>query len=202
MRLLSGAGPSGVWSCMQLLGYGGSCRQKWGGVIMKRVIAVVACGFTVAGCSASIPGLNFMNSSPPTAAVRFESEPAGAEVKTSSGQSCRTPCDLTVQVAPELSATFALAGYQSETVAVRSEEGSFFSSPKLMPNPVHVELHAVPPAPAKKLRKRPAVASAAKRANTPVASASAASTTSPAAPAASSSEPTNYPWPDPPSAKQ
>jgi hypothetical protein len=29
----------------------------------------------------------------PTAAVRFESEPAGAEVKTPSGQSCRTPCE-------------------------------------------------------------------------------------------------------------
>ena len=50
----------------------------------------------------------------PTAAVRFESEPAGAEVKTPSGQSCRTPCELTIQVAPELSVTFALAGYQSK----------------------------------------------------------------------------------------
>ena len=97
---------------------------------MNRVIAVMACGFTVAACSASVPSLNFLNSSPPTAAVRFESEPAGAEAKTSSGQSCRTPCELTIQVAPELSATFALAGYQSETVSVRSEEGSAFSSPK------------------------------------------------------------------------
>jgi hypothetical protein len=82
-------------------------RQS-GGVIMSRVIAVMACGFTVAACSASVPSLNFLNSSPPTAAVRFESEPAGAEVKTPSGQSCRTPCEL--QVAPELSVTFALAG--------------------------------------------------------------------------------------------
>jgi hypothetical protein len=77
---------------------------------MSRVIAVMACGFTVAACSASVPSLNFLNSSPPTAAVRFESEPAGAEVKTPSGQSCRTPCELTIQVAPELSVTFALAG--------------------------------------------------------------------------------------------
>ncbi len=173
---------------------------------MSRVIAVMACGFTVAACSASVPSLNFLNSSPPTAAVRFESEPAGAEVKTSSAQSCRTPCELTIQVVPELSATFALAGYQPETVAVRSEEGSFFSSAKLKPNPVHVELHAMPAAPAKKIRKRPAEASAAKRANPPVASASAAPpSASAAASAPSSNEPaasaTNYPWPDPP-AKQ
>ena len=45
--------------------------------------------------------------------MRFESEPQGAEVKTS-GQTCRTPCELTVQVAPEMSATFALNGYQPE----------------------------------------------------------------------------------------
>ncbi|HEY7246308.1 MAG TPA: hypothetical protein VH678_20745 [Xanthobacteraceae bacterium] len=180
--------------------------NKWGGVIMSRVIAVVACGFTVAACSASIPSLNFLNSSPPTAAVRFESEPMGAEVKTSSAQSCRTPCELTIQVAPELSATFTLAGYQSETVAVRSEEGSFFSSPKLTPNPVHVELRAVPAAPAKKMRKHPAVASTAKR-TAPVASASAAPPpSSAAAPAPASNEAaassSNYPWPEPPSAKQ
>jgi len=142
---------------------------------MSRVIAVMACGFTVAACSASVPSLNFLNSSPPTAAVRFESEPAGAEVKTPSGQSCRTPCELTIQVAPELSVTFALAGYQSETVSVRSEEGSVFSSPKLTPNPVHVALHTIPAVPAKKkIRKRPAVASAAGRASASVASASAA----------------------------
>jgi len=81
-------------------------------------------------------------------------DPLGAELPH--------PCELTIQVAPELSVTFALAGYQSETVSVRSEEGSVFSSPKLTPNPVHVALHTIPAVPAKKkIRKRPAVASAA-----------------------------------------
>jgi hypothetical protein len=200
MRLLYAAGP-GVWfRTVAFLGCGGAMPPKWGGVIMSRVIAVMACGFTVAACSASIPSLNFLNSSPPTAAVRFESEPAGAEVKTSSGQSCRTPCDLTVQVVPELSATFALAGYQPETVAVRSEEGSMFSSTKMRPNPVHAELHALPPAPAKK--KRPTVAAVKHR---PVASASAAPTSA-SPPASSSNEAaasaSNYPWPEPPAGKQ
>jgi hypothetical protein len=193
--VVSHSSVSGVWRLY---------AAKVGGVIMSRVIAVVACGFTVAACSASIPSLNFLNSSPPTAAVRFESEPAGAEVKTSSGQSCRTPCDLTLQVAPEISTTLTLAGYQPETVAVRSEEGSIFSSPKLMPNPVHVELHALPAAPAKKIRKRPAVASASKPKNPPVASASAAPPPSAGAPSSNeaAASGTNFPWPDPPSAKQ
>jgi hypothetical protein len=184
-------------------GMAARCRQS-GGVIMSRVIAVMACGFTVAACSASVPSLNFLNSSPPTAAVRFESEPPGAEVKTSSAQSCRTPCELNIQVAPELSATVALAGYQSETVAMRSEGGSTFSSPRLAPNPVFVQLHPVPVSPAKrKIRKRPAVASAAARTRSADASASAApAPMSAAAPASTSSEKaasaTNYPWPESP----
>src|SRR5260370_30181959 len=114
---------------------------------MSRVMAVVACGFTVAACSASMPSLNFLSSSPPTEALRFESEPPGAEVKTSSGQTCRTPCELTVQAAPELSATFALNGYQPQTVSVRSERSTVFSSPRLTPNPGYVDVRAAPVSP-------------------------------------------------------
>ncbi len=119
---------------------------------MSRVIAVVACGFTVAACSASMPSLNFLSSSPPSEALRFESEPAGAEVKTSLGQTCRTPCELTVQVAPEMSATFALSGYQPQTISVRSEASGGLSAPRLAPNPVHVELRPVPVVPPAKKR--------------------------------------------------
>ena len=88
---------------------------------MSRVIALVACGFTLAACSASVPSLDFLKSSPASTALRFESVPAGAEVKIS-GQSCRTPCELKLQVA-ELSATFTRRGYQPQTISVRSEGG-------------------------------------------------------------------------------
>jgi hypothetical protein len=114
---------------------------------MSRVIAFVACGFMLAACSASIPNLDFLKSSSPTAALRFESLPPGAEVKAA-GQTCRTPCELTLQVA-EISATFALRGYQRQTISVQSEKG-VFSSPQFVPNPVHADL-------------RPVVASASKR---------------------------------------
>ena len=88
---------------------------------MSRVIAVVACGFTLAACSASLPSLSFLKSSPPTEALRIESEPPGAEAKTSLGQSCRTPCELVVQAADEFSLTLALNGYQPQTVSVRKD---------------------------------------------------------------------------------
>jgi hypothetical protein len=157
-----------------------------------------------------MPSLNFLSSSPPTEALRFESEPPGAEVKTSSGQTCRTPCELSVQVAPELSATFALNGYQPQTIPVRSEPASGLGSPRLAPNPVYVELRGAPVAPAAKKRVKKKPTDEAKRANSPVASASAAPSAPPpmssAAPASSpapeaAASATNYPWPAPPSAK-
>jgi len=171
---------------------------------MSRVIAIVACGLSVAACSASMPSLNFLSSSPPTDAVRFESEPPGAEVKTASGETCRTPCQLSVAVAPEVSATFALNGYQPQTVSLRS-----FSSAHLAPNPVYVELAAAPPPPAaKKHRKKPAIAKvrpsnsvASAASDAPAAPAAAAPTPPASAPAESAASATNYPWPEAPKVK-
>ena len=179
---------------------------------MSRVIAVIACGFTVTACSASTPSLNFFSSSPSTETVgtvsvrtetvRFESKPPGAEVKTSAG-TCRTPCELSVQEAPEISATFALDGYQRKTISVRQQP----NSPKLAPHSVFVELRAASAGGRKKhLKKKPPAVAA--RANSPLASAAAATppAASAAAPASSPApdaapSATNYPWPNPPSAK-
>jgi hypothetical protein len=104
---------------------------------MRRVIGFVVCGFTLAACSASIPGLDFLKSSPEKTTLRFESVPPGAQVKVS-GQTCRTPCALTLEVA-ELSVTFTRKGYQQQTVSVRSE-GGVFSAAQFTPNPVHADL--------------------------------------------------------------
>src|SRR5262249_55694139 len=112
--------------------------------MMSRVIGVVVCGFTLAACSGStldfLKTPDFLKSSPATTALRFESVPSGAEVKVS-GQTCRTPCELKLEVA-ELSATFALKGYQPQDVAVHSEK-SLLSPTKFTPNPVHAELTRV-----------------------------------------------------------
>ena len=71
-----------------------------------------------------MPSLDFLKSTPQTEALAIESEPPGAEAKASTGQSCRTPCQLTVQPGGELSVTLALNGYQPQTVSVREAEGA------------------------------------------------------------------------------
>jgi hypothetical protein len=154
------------------------CRKD---CVMSRVIAVVVCGFTVAACSGSIPGLDFLKSSPPTAALQFESEPPGAEVKAS-GQTCRTPCELTVQVA-ELSATFALKGYQPQTISVRSETSGVLSAPRFVPNPVHADLRPVAASAKKRIKmKTPVAGSPAPTSGAPEATTPAANTPRPPPP--------------------
>ncbi len=89
------------------------------GSTMSRVIAVTACGFALAACSMSMPSLDFFRSSPATEVLRVESEPPGADARTTQGQSCRTPCELTVPSGNELAVSFALNGYQPQTLQVR-----------------------------------------------------------------------------------
>jgi hypothetical protein len=180
--------------------------QGWG--IMIRVIAVIACGFTVAACSTSMPSLDFMKSTPQPEALAIESEPPAAEAKTSLGQSCRTPCQLAVQPGSEFSVTLALSGYQPQTVSVRPEAQGASAAPRLAPNPVQVTLQAVTTSkkPIAK-KKKPVAAAARPAASRPLASAAPTAAPAPAptatpalAPAPSSSaeaapSATNYPWP-------
>jgi len=170
---------------------------------MSRVVAVVACGFTLAACSASMPSLEFLKSSSETEAVRVESQPPGAEAKAASGQSCRTPCELNVAGGGETTITLALNGYQPQTVSLQPETsgtlGSITGSTRLAPNPVQVELQPAPAPSAKKAaakKKKPVTA--ARPAASSVASAAppaAPAAPAPEAPAEAAASATNYPWP-------
>jgi len=171
---------------------------------MRKVIAIAACGFTLAACSATMSSLSF----PSSDALRIESEPPGAEAKTSLGQSCRTPCELGVQAAGEFSVTLTLAGFQPQTVTVRPEAPPVArdsevapSGPRLAPNPVYVELQPAPAAPPAKpapKKKKPVAAAPRTTPSSPVAAAAPAVAPSPS-PAPPATEPaasaTNYPWP-------
>ena len=90
--------------------------------------------------------LDGLKPGPSVDTVRFESEPPGAEAKTSNGQTCRTPCALALPVDAPLTVTFTLNGYQpvSETLEPVDQTGS---PPQLRPNPVMVELTPAPPPP-------------------------------------------------------
>jgi len=175
---------------------------------MSRVIAVMACGFMLAACSTTMPSLDFMKSAPQAESLAIESEPPGAEAKTSLGQSCRTPCQLSVQPGSEFSVTLALSGYQPQTVSVRPAAEGATAAPRLAPNPVHVDLQAVaPPKKPVAKKKTPIAAAARPAASLPVASAASTAAPAPAptaapalapapsSPAEAAASATNYPWP-------
>jgi hypothetical protein len=176
---------------------------------MSRVLTVAACGFILAACSMSMPSFDMFRSAPATEVLRIESEPPGADARTPEGQTCRTPCELTVPAAGEVAISFALQGYNPQTINVRAEAspaaGSADGAPpaRMQPNPVYAEL--TPTTPQRQKRKGPAKKKViAKKAAPPRSSGEPAPQPAPAQPKASgtpdpaSAYPSNYPWPPPP----
>jgi hypothetical protein len=170
---------------------------------MRRVIVLTASGLMLAACSSAMPSLDFLKSAPQSETLAIESVPPGAEAKTSLGQSCRTPCQLAVQPGSEFSVTFALSGYQTQTVSVRPEADGASATPQLSPNPVQVALQRSPPA-KKPVAKKQAPVATASRPAAPPPMASAAPPSAPSvapalapaasAPAESAPSATDYPW--------
>ena len=155
------------------------------GTTMSRVIAIAACGFILAACSMSMPSLDFFRSGPATEVLRIESEPPGADARTAEGQSCRTPCELTVPSTGEVAISFALQGYKPQTINVRAEAPPAASyaeaapPTRMQPNPVYAELTpAAPPRQKKKGATPPKKKVAAKQGG---AGRRAGTTTAPAA---------------------
>jgi hypothetical protein len=126
---------------------------------MVRVIAIVCAGLLLAACESNADWMktpdwaknNPFKFEPPLQTVRFESEPPGAEAKTSNGQSCRTPCALALPGKEALTVNFILTGFQPDTERlnlVALDDGTA----ELRPNPVLVSLTPVPPPP--KVKKK------------------------------------------------
>ena len=167
---------------------------------MNRVVIIAACGLSLASCSSMPSWMQFDTPKPAPVAttMQFESEPAGAEARTSSGQTCRTPCSVAV-TSTEFTVTFTLPGFQPQTVPVRAvaaeaPQRSGFGeqpAPRLVPNPVFVQLQRIAPPPA--VRRKPAPAQS-KRKPAPRPAPTAMAPTPAPAPAPAS------PWPPPPAA--
>ena len=175
---------------------------------MRRIVVIAACGLSLGACSSMPSWMQFdlPKGSPSATTMQFESEPAGAEAKTSLGQSCRTPCSLAVS-ASDFTVSFSLPGYQSQTVPVRivapdgardaaGNESDQSAPPRLVPNPVFVELvpggaapRRAPPVAQAKPKPKPKPATAAAK---PAPTAMAPSPPPPEAAPAS-------PWPPSPS---
>ena len=112
-------------------------------VTLAAAVAAVV-GVSLTGCSSSS---NL--SSEQLQALKFETDPPGAEIHTTKGQTCITPCALTV---PSQAQSVAITknGYVPQTVQVTSgpqPEHSFWENPPptLVPNPVHVALQRTKP---------------------------------------------------------
>ena len=127
---------------------------------MKRILAVMACGVALSGCSSSwmpsfeLPSMPSFGgaSGPATTTLAVESDPPGADARASTGTTCRTPCRLDITTNGPFTVSVALNGYLPQTVPVQmlrpddprlgSQDGG--SEPRLDPNPVYVELRARP----------------------------------------------------------
>jgi len=127
--------------------------------IMSRVIAVIACGLSLAACSSWMPSFDmpgFGASGAQSASIAVESDPPGAEARASSGgQSCRTPCRLNVAADGPFTVSVALNGYVPQSVPVRvmqpedprlgSQDAASSAPTHFDPNPIFVELERAPP---------------------------------------------------------
>jgi hypothetical protein len=166
---------------------------------MYRVIAIVAAGLLLSACeTASTPDWMKVNwdalkPAPRTETVRFESEPPGADARTSTGQTCRTPCSLEMPAGSGFTVTFTLNGYAPDTETVEFTQLGDGTS-QLRPNPVLAELTPAPvipqkPKPAAKPKTKPKPKPAAAR-------------TQPAQPAANTgsapAQQQSSPWPQQP----
>jgi hypothetical protein len=137
-------------------------------LIAATTFAIV--GIALAGCSsASLPSwMQLKPPAPPVQALQFESEPPGADVRTTDGQACRTPCSLALPLTSQ-SVNIAMNGYLPQTVPVEVTQSgerqadNSFAPPSFVPNPVDVTLQAVaPPAAVKPKPKKTKKAMAAK----------------------------------------
>jgi hypothetical protein len=118
------------------------------------IIAIAAAGGAVlASCSGFFPGA-------PSIPVEFQSTPSGAEARTSMGQSCKTPCSISVPTPEDdFTVNFTLNHFEPMTIPVRITRtvGGVTMPPmtSLNPNPVIAQLQPAAPPPARARKKKP-----------------------------------------------
>lgn len=126
-------------------------RRVSDGSSMRRVIAIALAGASLGGCS-SFSVSDYFKSTPPTIQVQLESNPPGADAKTSLGPGCKTPCSVSV-AAPDagFAVMYTLNRFQPATVPVQviHNPGDFANPATTVtdPNPVFAELQPAGPPP-------------------------------------------------------
>jgi len=85
-------------------------------------VCAVASALLVAGCASWTPSWDWIPSSLSGGAnvsLTIESDPPGADAKTSIGPSCRTPCMIPVPADREFTVNYSLSGFLPQVVPVR-----------------------------------------------------------------------------------
>ena len=148
---------------------------------MTRIIAIAACGLALACCSGSFPlqpsipmtpNFDALNMKPVTGKLTVQSDPPGAEARTSQGLTCRTPCTLAVPLIEEFTVSYELNGYAPQAVSVRPMIPWAGAATVLEPNPAFAQLSSMapptaPPKPAPPKKKRPEATAPATAATAP-----------------------------------
>ena len=129
---------------------------------MYKLLVCVAAGMAVSGCATITRGT--------TDQVQIISDPSGADVRSSMGPTCITPCTLQVSRKDEFTVTISKPGFVEENVPVKTQVAGSgaagFAGNVLIggiigmgadaytgatlehvPNPVSVTLRPVPPSP-------------------------------------------------------
>lgn len=82
---------------------------------LKGTALVAAASLALGGCATVINGTS--------QDVKFQSDPGGAQVKLTGGQSCTTPCEVSLKRRSDLRADFAKPGYKPAYVLIQSKTG-------------------------------------------------------------------------------
>jgi len=88
------------------------------GAVAGAVVGILS----VSGCSSWAPSWDWvpsMSMRGPSASLTIESDPPGADAKTSLGASCRTPCMIPVAADREFTVSYVLNGYLPQASAER-----------------------------------------------------------------------------------
>ena len=80
---------------------------------MRNLILVIFAASALAGCATVTRGT--------TSQMQIESDPPGAQVRTSLNHTCVTPCTLQVSRKDEFAVTFSLPGYRDEKIDVKTQ---------------------------------------------------------------------------------
>jgi hypothetical protein len=135
-------------------------------------VCAIAGALLLAGCGSWTPSLDFLPrslSSGANVSLTIESDPPGADVNTSLGASCRTPCMIPVPADRSFTVNYSLNGYVPQVIQVGPRGSTdaavdvaggvadIYGTPamaEVAPNPVYAQLQpAPPPAPVRKRGK-------------------------------------------------